>query len=173
MQTIWKFGRLAVTGEEIDFMDPAETGPEVRERGLRLELRVVRAGGGGSIYASDGWAFTPAICRIDLLESRPGAADRMHWHPVMADGEPGDRTFDHDMSADPPAWVRSRLGDVESLLRGSGVTEDFHADAEELRHGVDVIATWIERGLQRMRQPWPEATHDERGLAPMPPGPRA
>jgi hypothetical protein len=168
VQTIWKFGRLAVTGEKIDFADPAETGPAVRERGLRIELRVVRASGAGSIYASDGWAATPAICRIDLLESRPGAADRMHWHPVMTDGEPGDRTFDHEISGDPSAWVRSRLCDVESLLRGAGITGDFHPDAEELRHEVDAVVTWVEQSLAQTRRPWPEVTHDERGLAPVP-----
>ena len=166
MQTIWKFGRLAVVGELIDFRDPAVTGPDVRERGLRVELRVVRADGEGSIYASEGWVFAPAVCRFDLLESRPGAANRMHWHPVMAGGEPGDRTFDRGMASDPSAWLVARLCDVEALLRGAGMVEDFHDDAEELRRGIDVIDVWVARGLERMRQPWPDASHDERGLAP-------
>ena len=41
MHVVWKFGRLAITAEEIDFRDPAGTGPDVRERGLRIEFRVV------------------------------------------------------------------------------------------------------------------------------------
>lgn len=39
---------------------------------------------GASVYASPGWALSPAVCRFDLLESRPGARDRMHWHPTIS-----------------------------------------------------------------------------------------
>ena len=166
MEMIWKFGRLAVTGELIDFKDPAETGPDVRERGVRIELRVVWVVDGDSIYASPGWTFGPAVCRFDLLESRPGAADRMHWHPTMIDGEPGDRTFDPSIAADPPAWLRARLREVETLLCHAGCAEDLHDDAERVRREVDVVAEWVARCLERLRTPWPEVTHDERGLAP-------
>ena len=41
----------------------------------------------GSIYV-DPHTLQPAIC-IDFLESRPDAADRMHWRPTMEAGEPG------------------------------------------------------------------------------------
>jgi hypothetical protein len=43
VQTSGRSGGLAVTGEAIDLMDPAETRSEVPERGLWVELRVVRA----------------------------------------------------------------------------------------------------------------------------------
>jgi hypothetical protein len=161
MMTIWTFGRLAVTAEEIDFVDPAEVGPDVRERGLRLELRVVHPGVPGSIYASPGWVVDAPVCRFDLLESRPGARDRMHWHPAMSAGEPGDRTFDRALAADPVGWLRARLSHAEALLDD----DDLRPDAAELRAGVDVVLRWVEQGLERMAAPWPDAVHDERGLA--------
>ena len=54
----------------------------------------LRRRGPGSVYASDVVTLDQALCRCDFLESGPGKADRMHWHPEMADGEPGDRSFE-------------------------------------------------------------------------------
>ncbi|MEQ3549782.1 hypothetical protein WIS52_04810 [Pseudonocardia nematodicida] len=166
MQRVWMFGSIAVTGEEIDFQDPAETGPDVRERGLRIELRMVEpATAAGSVYASTGWAAGPAFCRFDLLESRPDARDRIHWHPAMTGGEPDDRVFDADLSHDPAGWMRRRLADAGPLLREAGIDGDHDDALRELRAGIAVIGSWIDRGLEDMRRPWPDVEHDERGLA--------
>ncbi len=108
MERIWNFGDIAVSVERIDFVDPAVAHePDARERGVRVELRPVASSRDGSIYASATTTVGPGSVRFDLLESRPGAADRMHWHPSMHDGEPGGRVFDEELSADPVGWLRS------------------------------------------------------------------
>lgn len=90
MERLWLFDQLAVSVAEIDFLDPAlADGGDVRERGVRVEVRQARQLPAGSIYASPALSLSPAIARVDLLESAPGAADRMHWHPAMRAGEPG------------------------------------------------------------------------------------
>src|SRR5262245_15299151 len=112
MEYVWMFERLAVTVARIDFLDPAVAAePAARERGVRIEVRPVTDVAEGSIYSSPSRTLQSAVCRIDLLESAPGAADRMHWHPQMRDGEPGDRTFDPDMPADPVGWLVRFLRD--------------------------------------------------------------
>ncbi|NYD35122.1 hypothetical protein [Actinomycetospora corticicola] len=132
---------------------------------MRVELREMRQVHAGSIYASLRWDLAPAFCRIDLLESRPGAADRMHWHPGMVDGEPGARSTDADLTVDPVAWVEARLHAPEILLRGVELDPQVHADAAGLSEEADTITGWVARGLERMRRPWPEVTYDARGLA--------
>jgi hypothetical protein len=37
----------------------------------------------------------------------PGARDRMHYHPLMADDEPGDRQYEPAIKADPLGWMMS------------------------------------------------------------------
>jgi hypothetical protein len=169
METAWIFRTLAVTAAEIDFLDPALRGdPGARERGVRLELRPVDGSPVGSVYASPTVTLRPTVCRIDLLESAPGAADRMHWHPVMDRGEPGDRVFDPAIPADPPAWLAARLQQVGELLDGDGVL-DAGAREQDVdavaRASADIVA-WVEAALVRVRRPWPEASHDARGMAP-------
>ena len=149
MEKVWVVGNLAVTVARIDFLDPAMAGEaDARERGVRVEVRPAGVVRRGSIYASPAVTLEPADYRIDLLESRPGAADRMHWHPTMADGEPGERVFDPALSADPLAWVTERLG----------------GDGGVAAH-VEEIVEEVARGLDWARQPWPSVEHDERGLA--------
>ncbi|MCX2731785.1 hypothetical protein OOZ19_16200 [Saccharopolyspora sp. NFXS83] len=164
MHVVWKFGLLAITAEEVDFRDPAGTGPDVRERGLRIEFRVVDDHHEGSIYASDRWTVRPAFCRLDLLESGPGRADRIHWHPDVRDGEPGDRVFDTALTADPVAWIRERLQDLPAFLRRTG-EPDLEVEQEDLNAELEGVLAWIEHALDHSRRPWPVATHDERGLA--------
>ncbi len=149
MDRTWIFDQHAVTLTRIDFLDPALAGePDVRERGVRLEVRPVSGSRDGSIYASATTTLAPAVFRIDLLESRPHAADRMHWHPTMPEGEPGERVFDPALSADPLGWLADRLRQVE-----------------EVAPAVDDIVAEAGRGLAWAREPWPSVEHDERGLA--------
>jgi hypothetical protein len=168
MERAWLFDTVAVTVAEVDFLDPdLRAEPGARERGVRVEIRPISSPDtGGSVYRSAAVSLQPAIVRIDLLESRPGAADRMHWHPAMQGGEPGDRTFDPTLSADPIGWLRDRLEDLEELLGGA------HAEAASHRMGpaslpgaADEIVAAVRTGLDSSRLPWPCVEHDERGMA--------
>ena len=148
MDRTWIFDRHAVTLARIDFLDPAFAGePDVRERGVRLEVRPVADVRDGSIYASSTTTLGPALCRFDLLESRPHAADRMHWHPTMPHAEPGERVFDAALSADPLGWLGERLRELD-----------------EVAPAADDIVAEAARGLAWAREPWPAVEHDERGL---------
>lgn len=169
MEQVWVFDRLAVTVARVDFLDPALAGQaDARERGVRIEVKPAASTFEGSVYASSTDVLRPAVCRIDLLESAPHAADRMHWHPTMPEGEPGDRTFDAAISTDPLGWVSAQLGDLRALLERAGaehldsLAEDEHA----VREAVPEIAGCVAAGLEWARQePWPAVTHDERGMA--------
>lgn len=168
METAWLFDTLTVTLARIDFLDPElDVAPDTRERGVRLEIRPVDSEHIGSIYASPTVTLQPAVCRIDLLESAPGAVDRMHWHPTMHDGEPGDRTFDADIPVDPLAWLDSRLGQVTKLLEDAGVEDTalHERSAGEISdHRAEIVAA-AAAGLEWARRPWPQVQHDERGMA--------
>jgi hypothetical protein len=172
MERTWLFDRLAITVARIDFLDPAFAGePGARERGVRIEVRPVESTLEGSIYVSPSQHLQPAICRIDFLESRPGAADRMHWHPSMERGEPGERTFDDDMPRDPVGWLAAYLRDARALLERAGVpdVEDMARDLEGVRAAADEIGAVVEEGLAWARAtPWPDVEHDERGMAATP-----
>lgn len=158
MEIVWVFGGSAVTAVQIDFLDPALSNqPDVRERGVRVEIRPLTQGPMGSIYSSPSISLAPAVLRIDLLESSPFAADRMHLHPDMVDGEPGDRTFDSTMSTDPIGWLRSYLERQHDRV-GS-------IDGEAIAKAADMIAAEAGRLLEKAREPWPDVTHDARGLA--------
>jgi len=167
MEQAWVFTTLAVTVTTVDFLDPAVAGePDARERGVRLEVRPVSSAPSGSIYVSPTVTLHPAVCRIDLLESAPGAADRMHWHPVMHAGEPGDRVFDVDMPTDPVRWLTERLTRVDELLEQAGVDVRRHAgDLAAVGEASDGIAAVARDGLAWAREPWPDVRHDDRGMA--------
>jgi hypothetical protein len=169
VEQVWLFAHTAVTVARIDFLDPALVGrPDARERGVRIEVKPAASSYAGTLYSSSSNVLSPAVCRMDLLESSPHAADRMHWHPTMPDGEPGDRTFDTAIPADPTGWVSTQLSDLPALLARGGVdAEPMAADAEALRDAVPDIAAAVDAGLAwARRSPWPDAVHDERGLAP-------
>jgi hypothetical protein len=168
MERVWLFEKLAVAVMRIDFVDPAVAQlPDARERGVRIEIRPVDVVAAGSVYASPAISLQPALCRIDLLESRPRAGDRMHWHPAMAQGEPDERVFDRELSDDPRGWVASRLRDIASLLPGDDAGDGRHdADAAAIAAATDEIVAAIDAGLAWARGPWPVADHDERGMAP-------
>ena len=83
MERLWTFDRLAVTMRRVDFLDPALAGQlDVRERGVRVEIKPAQTQTRGSVYASDVVMLDQALCRCDFLESGPGKAHRMHWTPI-------------------------------------------------------------------------------------------
>lgn len=166
MEQVWVFERLAVAVARIDFVDPAVAHePDARERGVRVEIRPTSSATDGSIYASSTTTMQPAVCRIDFLESAPGSADRMHWHPDMTDGEPGDRTFDAEMPADPIGWLERFLTHgLADLLSGKDL-EPHGSDLPAIAGSVDTIGRAVVDGLAWARAPWPDVTHDGRGLA--------
>ncbi len=166
MERVWVFDRLAISVLRIDFVDPAVAHePDARERGVRIEVRPVATVASGSVYASWTRTIEPGVCRIDLLESRAEAADRMHWHPDMTDGEPGERTFDTAMPPDPVGWLTSFLRDgLRAHLAKQGVA-DVEGDLEAIAAAADEVGEVVGAGLAWAREPWPDVRHDERGMA--------
>ena len=172
MEKIWLFDRLAVAVFRIDFLDPAiAEQPDARERGVRVEIKPAGTSYDGSVYSSSTQVLRPAVCRIDLLESAPHAADRMHWHPTMSAGEPGDRVFDPAIGADPVGWLSDQLTSLRRLLERAGVEDldSYAADAAAISTATPEIVDCVADGLSWAREsPWPTVTHDERGLAVAP-----
>ena len=166
MERAWVFETLAVTVARIDFLDPALDGEVgARERGVRVEVRPVSSSTTGSVYVSPSVALQPATCRIDLLESAPGAADRMHWHPEMTDGEPGERVFEPAMSQDPCGWLADRLAQVAATATPENEAMN-EAMNEAVNEAADEVVAAVRQGLEWARQPWPAVRHDSRGMAP-------
>jgi hypothetical protein len=162
------FETLSVIVAEVDFHDPAlRDEPNARERGVRVEIRPTTSATRGTMYVSATITVHPAICRVDLLESRPGASDRMHWHPGMRAGEPGERRFDAAMSADPIRWLTGELRNFERLLEGTEAeSADRHrVDAPAVSGVADEIVDAVRAGLESCRKPWPQVERDERGMA--------
>jgi hypothetical protein len=157
METAWIFDTLTVTVARIDFLDPAfASEPDTRERGVRIEIRPSASTRVGDIYTSPTVSLEPAVCRIDLLESAPGAADRI---------------FDPAIPADPLGWLAERLADVPGLLTQAGV-EDVNAHTEsalQVAENAGEIVAAAQSGLAWARGPWPDVRHDERGMATSPP----
>jgi hypothetical protein len=157
MLSSFSFDKIAVTVEDIYFLDPVQKpGNEGPERGVRVELRLLeRFPHQGSVYAAQPFLMGTVIWRADLLESvaaGPGSADRMHYHPHMTDSEPGNRVFDTAIPADPIGWLTRQLGSLDDLLAGKvdGV-EQFAADAAALRSEAPHIGSAVSAMLERVR----------------------
>lgn len=166
MERVWAFDRLAVTVRRVDFVDPVVASEhDARERGVRVEVKPVRTEVSGTVYASDVTTLDRALCRLDFLESGPGRADRMHWHPDMAGGEPGDRSFDVSMPADPRGWLLAflRTGLADHLAERGRPAPD--ADLAAIGDAAEEIADALDDGMAWAREPWPDVDHDERGMA--------
>lgn len=155
--------------EGLDFLNPNRL-QDGRECGVRLELRIVeRDTLPGSIYASRALSISRGVCRFDLLESAPGAQDRMHWHPEMPNGEGRKRLYDEELSRDPLGWLGRQLRGGVALLEMAGIddAERFARDADALGGMADDIVAAAAAALDGFRlSPWPAVKgRDERGMA--------
>src|SRR6266568_1572046 len=148
---------LCVSVEDIDFIDPNRT-EYGRERGVRVELRTAAQDTEpGSVYVSRAVDVGRAVCRFDFLESAPEAQDRMHWHPVMNNGEPGERVFEDGLRTDPVGFLGERLRNSVALLKFCGVQEPerFADDSTALAATTDAILADVGAALARIRrEPW-------------------
>jgi hypothetical protein len=152
------FQRVGVVVSDLYFVDPdPNPGQEGAERGVRLEVRLFeRPQPDGSIYAAQPIVVDRPIWRADLLESvtsRPGSFDRTHHHPRFRGWEPGGRSFDRDLSADPITWVGEQLADLEGLIKGAELDPDLvdPDDARQLREAVPEILDSLGRLLTRVQ----------------------
>ena len=147
------FERVGVLVGDLYFVDPApHKGQEGPEHGVRLELRLLQRGElKGSIYSAQPIEAGQPIWRADFLESvqgRPGSFDRTHHHPRFRGWEPGGRTFEEDLSADPILWVGERLGDIDAILAGADVG-DLEVSKDE-RAEIAAAIPEIQGALRRL-----------------------
>jgi hypothetical protein len=157
MLQVFGFDRVGVVIGDIYFVDPHPAkGQEGPERGVRLELRLLRPGElGGSFYSSRPITIAEPVWRADLLESADGPAgslNRAHHHPGMRDWEPRKRVFDRALSSDPVAWLGTQLTDLESLLTQAGieVDDELAADADRLRGSAAEIQRAVAAMLDKV-----------------------
>jgi hypothetical protein len=157
MLQVFGFDRVGVVIGDIYFIDPSPAkGQEGPERGVRLELRMLRPGEpGGSFYSSRPITIAEPVWRADLLESADGPAgslNRAHHHPGMRDWEPRKRVFDRELSSDPVSWVGTQLTNLEGLLTQAGieVDDELAADAEKLRGSAPQIQQAVAAMLDKV-----------------------
>jgi hypothetical protein len=172
MLQVFGFDRVGVVIGDIYFIDPKpRKGQEGPERGVRLELRMIRPGElTGSIYSARPITIAEPVWRADLLESADGPAgslDRAHHHPNMRDWEPRRRVFDPGLSADPVSWVGAQLADLEGLLTQAGIEVDAElaADAERLRGSAAEIQRAVSSMLDQVKSGELARAPEDDGLA--------
>jgi len=158
MLQVFGFDRVGVVIGDIYFIDPnPKKGQEGPERGVRLELRMLRAGDlTGSVYSARPITIAEPVWRADLLESAdgpPGSLNRAHHHPGMRDWEPRTRVFDRELSSDPVGWVGTRLADLEGLLSEADIEVDAElaADADKLRGSTAEIQRAVSAMLDQVK----------------------
>jgi hypothetical protein len=158
MLQVFGFDRVGVVIGDIYFVDPNPArGQEGPERGVRLELRMLRPGElTGSIYSARPITIAEPLWRADLLESADGPAgslNRAHHHPGMRDWEPRKRVYDRALSGDPVGWVGAQLADLESLLTQAGIEidDELAADAEMLRDSAAEIQRAVASMLDKVK----------------------
>jgi hypothetical protein len=152
------FERIGVVVSDLYFVDPKPgPGQEGAERGVRLEVRMIRQGElKGSIYSARPIEVAEPVWRADLLEAAsgpPGSLNRAHHHPAFSGWEPGRRNFVKGLSAAPVAWVGEQLSDLGALLERAGVAADdsLKADAESLRGCVPEIMAAVQGLLDKVK----------------------
>jgi hypothetical protein len=155
----WGFHRVGVVAGDTYFEDPdPDPGQEGAERGVRVEVRLVdRPPLTGTIYAAQPISIDRPIWRADLFESVAGPVgshDRTHHHPNMRGWEPGKRSFDPGLTADPTGWLAARLADLGALLHDAELEDDLvdPRDAAELAAAAPEIAATVEGMLARVRR---------------------
>jgi hypothetical protein len=151
------FQQIGVLLSDVYVDDPRPSHGQLgAEHGVRLELRVLeRDELKGSQYSAQPISVGQPIWRVDLLETiagEPGSFDRTHHHPAFTGWEPGRRVFVRELSADPIAWLASKLSGLPEVLKEAGVSADVAGpdDAEELRCAVPDILDTTERMLGRV-----------------------
>jgi hypothetical protein len=151
------FDRVGVVLSDLYFVDPnPKAGQEGPERGARLEVRLFdRPEPEGSVYAARPIVVGRPVWRADLLESvasEAGSFDRTHHHPRFRGWEPGGRTFEPELSADPITWVGQRLADLGTLLAGTDAAEVDLTESEqaELRAAIPQIESALRNLLDRV-----------------------
>lgn len=151
------FERIGVVLSDLYFVDPdPRPGQEGPERGVRLEVRLIESPEpDGSIYAARPIEVGQPLWRADLLETvagPPGSFDRTHHHPRFRGWEPGRRTFEEDLSADPIPWVAKHLADLDTILEGAGASDvDISpAERDELAAAIPEIEAALRRLLARV-----------------------
>jgi len=137
------FDRLGVVVSDLYFVDPRPApGQEGAERGVRLEVRMLRQGElKGSIYSARPIEVGEPVWRADLLEvadGPPGSLNRAHYHPAFSGWNPGHRVFDRGLSAGAVQWA------------GVSDVGEFAADAESLRTCVPEIKATVQGLLDRV-----------------------
>lgn len=158
MNVAYLYHRLGIVIEDIYFVEPNPVpGEEGPERGVRVEVRQIenhpQSGSRYSAYPID---IRTAIWRADLLGSvaaGPGARDRMHYHPLMADDEPGDRQYDPAITADPLDWIAMQIEQVEKIVAAKvpDVTAYRH-DLAEIRRQAPLIVGSIEQMMEQVHR---------------------
>jgi hypothetical protein len=156
---LFGFERIGVVLSDLYFVDPnPEPGQEGAERGVRLELRHLRAGElNGSIYSARPVGIEEPIWRADLLERAegpPASFGRTHHHPRFRGWEPTPRAFVPELSADPVEWVGERLRDPEPLLREARVdiAQLGARDVADLQAAVPEILECLRRTLTAVHE---------------------
>jgi hypothetical protein len=136
MLQAFAFDRLGVVVGDLYFNDPQPLkGQEGPERGVRLELRVVKRGDPpGSRYAAIPIEIAEPIWRVDLLEyagDEPGSHDRTHHHPGFHGWAPRPRVHVRELSSDPLGWLEAELADLPAVLHRAGLPDEA-ASAEDI-----------------------------------------
>ena len=157
MLQVFGFEKLGVVVGDLYFLDPRPTpGEEGAEQGVRLEVRFLDRGElRGSIYSAQPIAVDRPVWRIDLLESveNPGSFDRTHHHPRFHGWNPTKRHFVPELTADPLAWLQSRLEDLPSVLESAGVdrADVDERDIDGIRAAAGDIVAAVRRMLDGVR----------------------
>lgn len=157
MLYMFGFDKVGVVMSDLYFVDPEPgVGQEGAERGVRLEVRLLEQGtADGTIYAARPITIDRPVWRADLLESAtgaPGSFDRTHHHPAVRGWEPGTRSFDRALSAEPIRWVGAALADLPSLLAQARLEPGDVGpdDARQLRDAMPEILDVLTRLLARV-----------------------
>jgi hypothetical protein len=142
----WIFGPVAIT---VGYWE--QRGAEV-ELGSRLEIRrVAEEPVPGAAAGVAGFRVLPigeGIFRVDMFRGPDGPV--YHYHPAFEDGDVGERYFDEGLTASPVDWVIGKLGDVRSVLAGSGAADvaDAIPQAE-----LDLLLPSIREAVERSFDP--------------------